>query len=114
MYQAAEIKDKSDELKKNKEILNNQETIIYANQNEKIQLKERLEKLKVHLSQLETEKIHLQDELTRAESKATKLEIIRIGLDGDLQRLQIMLQEKDNLIEVINLIILSKINFLIY
>ncbi|XP_050535942.1 rootletin isoform X2 [Daktulosphaira vitifoliae] len=97
--QAAEIKDKSDELKKNKEILNNQETIIYADQNEKMKLKERLEKLKVHLSQLETEKIHLQDELTRTESKATKLEIIRIGLDGDLQRLQMMLQEKDSVIE---------------
>lgn len=74
---------------------------MHADKNEKIQLKERLEKLKHHLSQLEAEKRHLQDELTQTESKATKLEILRIGLDGDLQRLQMMLQEKDGHIQVI-------------
>jgi len=65
-----------------------------------MQLKERLEKLKLHMSQLESEKRNLQDELTQTESKATKLEILRIGLDGDLQRLQMMLQEKDCHIQV--------------
>lgn len=65
-----------------------------------MQLKERLEKLKLHMSQLESEKRNLQDELTQTESKATKLEILRIGLDGDLQRLQMMLQEKDSHIQV--------------
>lgn len=74
---------------------------MHADKNEKMQLKERLEKLKLHLSQLEAEKRHLQDELTQTESKATKLEILRIGLDGDLQRLQMMLQEKDAYIQVI-------------
>lgn len=69
---------------------------MHANKAEKTQLKERLEKLKLHLNQLETEKRHLQDELTQTESKATKLEILRISLDGDLQRLQMMLQEKDS------------------
>jgi len=74
---------------------------LHADKNEKMQLKERLEKLKLHMSQLEAEKRHLQDELTQTESKATKLEILRIGLDGDLQRLQMMLQEKDSHIQVI-------------
>lgn len=74
---------------------------MHADKNEKMQLKERLEKLKLHMSQLEAEKRHLQDELTQTESKATKLEILRIGLDGDLQRLQMMLQEKDSHIQVI-------------
>jgi len=74
---------------------------MHADKNEKMQLKERLEKLKLHMNQLETEKRNLQDELTQTESKATKLEILRIGLDGDLQRLQMMLQEKDSHIQVI-------------
>lgn len=74
---------------------------MHADKNEKHQLKERLEKLKIYLNQLETEKRRLQDELTQTESKATKLEILRIGLDGDLQRLQMMLQEKDGHIQVI-------------
>lgn len=74
---------------------------MHADKNEKMQLKERLEKLKLHLSQLEAEKRHLQEELAQTESKATKLEILRIGLDGDLQRLQMMLQEKDGHIQVI-------------
>lgn len=82
-------------------MLTNHETLMHADQNEKIQLRERLEKLKLHLSQLEADKKHLQDELTQTESKATKLEILRIGLDGDLQRLQMMLQEKDSYIQVI-------------
>lgn len=77
---------------------------MHADKNEKIQLKERLEKLKLHLSQLEADKRHLQDELTQTESKATKLEILRIGLDGDLQRLQMMLQEKDGHIQVIHIL----------
>lgn len=77
---------------------------MHADKNEKIQLKERLEKLKLNLSQLEADKRHLQDELTQTESKATKLEILRIGLDGDLQRLQMMLQEKDSHIQVKKLI----------
>jgi len=74
---------------------------MHADKNEKMQLKERLEKLKLQINQLEAEKRHLQDELTQTESKATKLEILRIGLEGDLQRLQMMLQEKDNHIQVI-------------
>jgi len=74
---------------------------MHADKNEKMQLKERLEELKLHLSQLEAEKRHLQDELTQTESKATKLEILRIGLEGDLQRLQMMLEEKDSHIQVI-------------
>lgn len=77
---------------------------MHAEKNEKMQLKERLEKLKLHMSQLEVEKRNLQDELTQTESKATKLEILRIGLDGDLQRLQMMLQEKDSHIQVIIII----------
>lgn len=112
--QAAEIKDKLDEIKKNKEILTINETLMHADKNEKIQLKERLEKLKLHLSQLEADKRRLQDELTQTESKATKLEIIRIGLDGDLQRVQMMLQEKDVHIQVLNINLKSILLIIIY
>lgn len=38
----------------------------------------------------------MQDELGRVESRASKLDLQRIALEGDIQRLQMVLQEKDN------------------
>lgn len=45
---------------------------------------------------LESEKRHLQEELNRAEGRASKLDLQRIALEGDIQRLQMVLQEKEN------------------
>lgn len=38
----------------------------------------------------------MQDELTRSENRASKLDLQRIALEGDIQRLQMVLQEKEN------------------
>lgn len=45
---------------------------------------------------MESEKRHLQDELSRSENRASKLDLQRIALEGDIQRLQMVLQEKEN------------------
>lgn len=38
----------------------------------------------------------MQEELNRCEGRASKLDLQRIALDGDIQRLQMVLQEKEN------------------
>lgn len=43
----------------------------------------------------------MQEELSRAENRLTKLELQRMSAEGDLQRLQMMLQEKDDSVHVI-------------
>lgn len=45
---------------------------------------------------MDSEKRHMQEELSRSEGRASKLDLQRIALDGDIQRLQMVLQEKDN------------------
>lgn len=57
---------------------------------------DRLEKCRQAELKLESEKRHLQDELTRSENRASKLDLQRIALEGDIQRLQMVLQEKEN------------------
>lgn len=55
--------------------------------------------MKAALNRSESEKRNLQEELARTDSRSTKLELQRMSTEGDLQRLQMMLQEKDNTIQ---------------
>lgn len=55
-----------------------------------------MEKCRQNGARLESDKRHLQEELARCESRAAKLDLQRVALEGDIQRLQMVLQEKDN------------------
>lgn len=55
--------------------------------------------MKAALNRSESEKRNLQEELARTDNRSTKLELQRMSTEGDLQRLQMMLQEKDNTIQ---------------
>lgn len=56
--------------------------------------------MKIALVKLEADKRMLQEELSRTENRSTKLELQRMSAEGDLQRLQMMLHEKDDTIQV--------------
>lgn len=61
-------------------------------------LKDRLEKWRQQGGRFEADKHNLQEEIARCESRAAKLDLQRVALEGDIQRLQMILQEKDNLL----------------
>lgn len=56
--------------------------------------------MKIILAKIEGDKRALQEELSRTENRSTKLELQRMSAEGDLQRLQMMLHEKDDTIQV--------------
>lgn len=55
-----------------------------------------MEKCRQSELKLDSEKRHLQEEIARSENRASKLDLQRIALEGDIQRLQMVLQEKEN------------------
>lgn len=55
-----------------------------------------MDKCRQNEVRLESEKRHLQEELNRCEGRSSKLDLQRIALEGDIQRLQMVLQEKEN------------------
>lgn len=55
-----------------------------------------MEKCRQAELKLDSEKRHLQEEIARSENRASKLDLQRIAFEGDIQRLQMVLQEKEN------------------
>lgn len=59
-----------------------------------------MEKCRAALARLETEHRHLQDEFARCEQRSSKLELQKVAHEGDVQRLQMMVQEREAIIQV--------------
>ncbi|XP_066156628.1 rootletin isoform X1 [Euwallacea fornicatus] len=97
--QSEALLKKTEEAKQMREKVVSLELCLSGESDQKHQYEEKIEKLKVALNRADTDKRNLQEELTRTESRSTKLELQRMSAEGDLQRLQMMLQEKDNAIQ---------------
>lgn len=87
---------KSEEANTLREKVTNLELALGTGQEERVQCEDRLEKCRQNSGRLETEKRQLQEELARCEGRASKLDLQRVSIEGDIQRLQMVLQEKDN------------------
>lgn len=94
--QTAALQSKIQEAQEMRDKVVSLELTLTGGVEEKLQYEDKIEKMKMAIGRLETDKRNLQEELARTENRSTKLELQRLSTEGDLQRLQMMLQEKDN------------------